>query len=496
MKEKVLNIYIQGMNILNQVGIKLKHPEILNLVKKNNVTVDGETAFFTREQIESWISKAPESFTLHARNPLHDSVIGGNQTNFIPGYGCPTIYEVNGTSRNALLKDYIQISKLVHQCDHFSINGGILAQPNDVPAELSHLVMVYSALQTSDKCLMGLPGNQVQINQIMDMAAIMFGGRKELEKAPRILTLINTISPLLIDEMALNSIKVCAQYNQPMIITPSPAAGTTGPIDLAANMALATAEALAAIAIAQMIRPGVPMIFGVQGNMANLKTGGISIGSPGYALQGKYTAALAKMLSLPSRCGGATTDSLCVSPQSGYESMFSMLTACQNNVNLIMHSAGILDSFAAISYEKFIMDIEMLDMVKFYFNDFEANDTTMNMDLIRKVGPGGQFLTSGDTMEKCRSHSWNPRVGVRGYVSPEKALEIYYKNIDNALNQMLISYTKPEFDADIKTELDAFMMDQGVSSQILSLVNDLINDNLGYDTLENDNFLHNNLEKS
>jgi len=478
MNHKVQKIYTHGIHILEEVGIKLKHPEILDIVKENNIRVDGEIAFFTRDQIESWIGKAPESFTLHGRNSLHNSIIGESQTNFVPGYGCPTIYELKGSTRNALLKDYIRFAKLVHQCEHFPINGGILAQPNDVPAELSHLIMVYSALLTSDKCIMGVPGNHLQIQQIMDMAAIMFGGKDALQKTPRILTLINTISPLLMDEMALSSIKVCAQFNQPMIITPSPAAGTTGPIDLAGNMALATAEALAAIVIAQMIRPGVPIIFGVQSNMANLKTGGISIGSPAYALQGKYTAALAKMLKLPCRCGGAATDSLCVSPQSGYESMFSMLTACRNNVNLIVHSAGILDSFAAISYEKFIMDIEMLDMIQFYSTDFQVNDTTLNMALLKEVGPGGQFLTSKDTMEKCRSHSWNPRVGVRGYIDPGKALELYYKNIDNALEQMLTSYTKPELDADIKTELDNFMMDQGVSSQILLSVNDLVNNNL------------------
>jgi trimethylamine--corrinoid protein Co-methyltransferase len=484
MKDRIQKIYNHGLTILEKVGIKLKHSETLTLLKENDIRVEEDIAFFTREQIELWISKAPESFTLHARNPLHNSIIGGKQTNFIPGYGCPTIYELNGTSRNALLKDYIQVAKLVHQCNHFSINGGILAQPNDVPAELSHLVMIYSALLTSDKCLMGIPGNEIQIKQIMDMVAIMSGGRESLQKNPRILTLINTISPLLMDEMALNSIKVCAQFNQPMIMSPSPAAGTTGPIDLAANLAMATAEALAAIAIAQMIRPGVPVIFGVQGNMANLKTGGISIGSPAYALQGKYTAALAKMLTLPSRCGGAATDALCVSPQSGYESMLSMLTACQNNVNLIIHSTGILDSFAAISYEKFIMDIEMLDMVKFYVNDLEVSDATLNMDLIKEVGPGGQFLTSMDTMKKCRSHSWNPKVGVRGYINPGKALEQYYKNIDNTLKQMLGDYTKPDIDANIKNELDTFIRDQGVSSQILSSVNDLINNDLVNNNME------------
>jgi len=476
-KDKTEKIYTQGIKILNEVGIKLKHPGIIDLVRENGVRVEQETAFFARDQIESWICKAPESFTLQAKNPLYDAVIGGTHRHFIAGYGCPTIYEKNGRSRGALLKDYVQFARLVHQCNHFSINGGILAQPNDVPAEISHLVMVYAALQASDKCLMGVPGNDSHMHQIMDMAAIVFGGKKALKHTHRVITLVNTISPLLIDETALSTIKVSAEYNQPLIISPAPAAGTTGPIDMAGNLSLATAEALAAIAIAQMVRPGVPVVFGVQCNTADLRTGGVSIGSPGYALQGKYTAALAKMLKLPCRCGGATTDAVCASPQSGYESMLSMVTACQNTVNLMIHSAGILDSFAAISYEKFIMDLEILDMLTFYLNDVEVNDTTLNMDLIKEVGPGGQFLTCMDTMKKCRSHSWNPRVGVSGNVSPENALDLYYKNIDHALDQMLSSYQQPKVDADIKAKQDAFMMDQGVSSQILLSINDLINHN-------------------
>jgi len=107
-------------------------------------------------------------------------------------------------------------------------------------------------------------------------------------------------------------------------MSPGPAAGTTGPIDLAGTMALATAEALACIAIAQMIRPGVPVLFGLQCFGADLKTANISIGSPAYALMAKHTAELARYLNLPSRCGGSTTDALCVSPQSGYEGMLSM----------------------------------------------------------------------------------------------------------------------------------------------------------------------------
>ncbi|MCP4020746.1 MAG: trimethylamine methyltransferase [Desulfobacteraceae bacterium] len=474
MKEKLKKIYSHSLAILKEVGILLRHEEILKILKENGVKIEDKTAFFSPDQIETWVSKAPQIFTFKARNPIYDAVIGGSHRQFASGYGCPRVYEMDGTSRESTLKDYVRFAQLVHQSPYFNINGGILAQPCDVPANLSHLIMVYSALQASDKCLMGLPGNQEQMTQLMEMAAIVFGGKKQLAKHPRILTMISTLSPLQMDNMALSSILVSARLNQPLIMSPAPGAGTTGPIDMAGNLAMATAEALAGIAVAQVIRPGTPVLFGIHCFGADLRTCNIAIGSPAYSLQAKYTAALARMLNLPSRCGGATTDALCASPQSGYESMFSLVNACQNGSNLIVHSSGVLDSFAAISYEKFIMDQEMLDMVQYYFNDLEVTDDSLNLDLIKDVGPGGQFLTHMDTLKKCRTHSWNPLVGVRGNISPKKALEKYYENIKAKMKDMFAAYKKPEIDPDIHKDLDEYMIQQGVPEEILDSVQNFI----------------------
>jgi trimethylamine--corrinoid protein Co-methyltransferase len=470
---KIEKIYQHALNILSEVGIKLKHLEVLNILDENGIQIDEETAFFTPEQVAYWISKAPESFTLYARNPAYNIVIGNQHRHFMAGYGCAAIYDKEGTARDSLLSDYICFARLVHQCGHFSINGGILAQPNDVPAEISHLIMTYAAMTTSDKCLMGIPGNEDQVTQIMEMAALLFGGRSVLEKTPRILTMVSTISPLLIDEMDLSTILVSARYNQPMIISPASTAGTTGPIDLAGNLALSTAEALAAIVIAQIIRPGVPVVFGLQSNVANLRTGNISVGSPAYSLQKKAVCELARYLKLPSRSGGATTDSAVISPQAGYESMLSLMAAYQNGVNLIVHSAGILNSYAAMSYEKFMMDLELMDMIMQYEAGFEVNDDTLNLELIKSVGPGGHFLGAADTMKKCRSHSRQPRIGVRENFGRRPPLEKYFENIEKGLEQMLREYKQPDMPPDILRHLNDFMTGQGIPAPVLEQLNHL-----------------------
>ena len=238
-------------------------------------------------------------------------------------------------------------------------------------------------------------------------------------------------------------------------------------------MALATAEALACIVVAQMARPGAPVIFGLQCFGSNLKTANIAMGSPAYALQARHTALLARKFRLPSRCGGTNTDALCVSPQSGYEAMLAMVTACENKVNLIVHAAGILHTFAAMSYEKFVADLEILDMIRYYLTDFDVNEDTLDLELIRSVGPGGTFLTNGDTMRKYRHRSWQPRVGLRGkYRQAGEAMELYNRNLATEVSRNLSAYEPPLRDPAMIAAMDDFMKRQGVSPEILSSVNE------------------------
>ena len=472
MEQKIHRIYETAVEILERAGIRLLHPEIIDLLNDKGIRISGDTAYFTATQIREWCERAPSEFSFTAPNPAFSTVIGGRRSEYISAYGCSAISLRNGSRQDAVLDDYIEISRLLHTSPLFNINGGILAQPNDIPADLSHLIMIYTAMMNSDKCILGVPGSQKEMEELMELAAIRFNGKENFVKAPCLLTMISTISPLQMDDMALSSIMVAARNNQPLIISPAPAAGTTGPIDLASNLALATAEALAGIAVAQIINPGTPVLFGLQCYGADMKSGNIAIGSPAYALQAKYTAAIATYLGVPSRCGGATNDARIVSPQSGYESMLSMFTACQNRVNLIVHSAGILDSFAAFSYDQFFIDLEIIEMSRYYLNDIEVSDDTLSSDLICEVGPGGQFLTAMDTMTKCRSHSWSPQIGVQGILKAgTDPMEKFYENIDARRKAMLDSYTPPEIPEGIRSKMKAFMRRKGVDSWILDKIN-------------------------
>jgi trimethylamine:corrinoid methyltransferase-like protein len=469
MERKLKRIHAAATDILERIGIRLHHPGIMDDLAQNGVRISGNRVFFTPQQVMESLAQAPSQFRLHARNPEHDLDIGGDNVALAPGYGCAAIMEMDGTCRQSLIEDQIKFAKLVHQSEHFKINGGIMAQPGDVAADVSHLLMLYAVMQHSDKCLIGIPGAGEKIEQVMEMASILFGGDTALKEKPRILTPISTLSPLQLDEMALQSMRVCARYRQPMVISPAPAAGTTGPINLAGNLALATAEALAAIAIVQMLGPGTPVIFGINCLGADLTTGNVSIGSPAFALQAKYTAALARFYKLPSRGGGALTDARTVSVQSGYESMFSLLNTFRNRINYVVHSAGILDSYTAMSYEKFIIDLEMIRMVKYYVDDLETgSDADFGLDVIEAVGPGGEFLSTPETFEKCRTHSWYPEIGVRGSFADTPHDVQVLEKINQAREKLLRRYRKPEMDAVTARNLEDYLLRCGVARDAIT----------------------------
>jgi trimethylamine---corrinoid protein Co-methyltransferase len=467
--EKLEKLDHMARQILEQIGIRILSRPFLALLSEKGLSVKEDRVVFAPDQISTLLARAPENFPLFAVNPFHDITIGKGPSRLAAGYGCASVMDPDGNLRGAIFQDHVDLVKLVHASELFHINGGILAQPSDVDPGSSHLAMMYAALKYSDKCIFGIQCSRHKMEEIMALTAIRLGGKEALVHTPRVLTMISPVSPLQVDETGLEALDVAGQYHQPVIISPGVAAGTTGPIDLAGNVAMATAEALGLIMIAQTLHPGTPVIFGLQCYGSDMKTGNISIGSPAYALQAKYCAALARYYHLPSRAGGATTDARNLSAQAGYESMLSLFTAMQNQVSLIVHSAGILDSFAAISFEKFIMDLEIIQMIRFYMDDMTVDDTTLNLDLIRSVGPGGLFLTTMDTMKKCRTHTWNPIVAVRGNLMNMSPGEKFVKNIQDTRERMLAQYRQPDIDPAVLKNMDDFMHQKGVDPDTLPL---------------------------
>jgi trimethylamine--corrinoid protein Co-methyltransferase len=283
MREKAEAIHRSSLKILETTGIRLHHPQAIELCKENGFKVEGNRVFFDSRQLMNLVSESPSSFTLYARNPEFDMKFGAGKVHFAPGYGAPSVVEATGKVRTALFDDYKCFLRLMHASHYFDINGGILVQPTDLSPEDAMPMMVCATLTGSDKCLLAPNGDKRGTDIMFELLQALFGTEDLLQK-PRVITLVSTLTPLQIDDAALNTLLTYAKFNQPIMVTPTVMAGTTGPVTLAGTMALANAEALAGIALVQMAKPGCPVVYGCQNTCADMKTGGISIGSPERAL--------------------------------------------------------------------------------------------------------------------------------------------------------------------------------------------------------------------
>lgn len=460
-KEKLDKIHAASMEILRRTGVLLHSPRAVDFFARAGARTEGNRVYLEEDFIWRALEKAPASFVLEAKDPAHNMTLGKNIRHYAAGYGCSAIREADGTLRDSNIFDYIKFAKLIHQSPLFKINGGILAQPGEVAPSLASLAMVYAAMIHSDKCLFIVPEVEEKYRPIMDMVSALWGGRDIFTASPKTMTMISTLSPLQMDRMALDSVMLCAEYGQAMMISPGPMAGATGPVSLAGNIALGNAECLVGLVLAQLVRPGSAVIYGLQATTSDLRTGSIAIGTPGYALQAKYCKSLASYYKLPCRCGGGVNDAKEVSAQSGYEAVLPIFTTAENGVDIIVHAAGILDSWAAISYEKFICDLDIISMTEYFLNDLTVDAESLAVDVIDKVGPGGIFLNQRHTLKRARTVPWYPKVAQRGPLGARRALDVQMENARREMERLLAGYKAPAIEARRLAAMDKIMTGHG-----------------------------------
>ncbi len=458
-KNQVQKVHETSLRILEQIGLDFGHPPALELLKKGGAKVDGQRVFFPSRMVEAQIKKVPASFTLHARNPKNNLDVGGSNMVLAPGYGAAFVTDLENGRRKATLKDYENFVKLTGASPHQDVQSGTVVEPTDVPYETRHAHMVYTAMKYSDKCFMGSTMGARAARECIEMAALLFGGRDQIESAPGILGILGPLTPLKYDARMLGALMEYAAAGQAQMITSLAIAGATGPVTLAGNLALQNAEVLAGIVLAQLVRAGTPVIFGGVSSNAEMRNGTLSIGSPEMALNTAATAQMGRYYRMPVRSGGAVCDAKLPDSQASYESMMSLLMARVCGINFVMHSAGILESYNCMSYEKFIIDDEMCGMVKRIKRGYEINPDTLAFDIIREVGPGGHFLDKDHTFDHFRTEFYQPRLSNRDdFVSWQaKGSPQSMETANKKYKEILETYEAPELPADVDKELLKFI---------------------------------------
>jgi trimethylamine--corrinoid protein Co-methyltransferase len=396
------------MHILENVGIEFLDDEALAIWEKAGAKVDRKAKHVwpDRGLISEAVAEAPQSFTWRARNPDRNLTIGGNSIAFAPSAGMVYVSDLEHGRRPATFGDFERLLKLTQLCNVLHFAGSGLVAPQDVPASIRHLRRMFAAFTLTDKAARDVAHGRIIPNDNLNMARIAFGG--ELPSDPVIGGIINVNSPLRYDDRMLGGLLTYARAGQVCVITPFIMAGAMSPITIVSAIAQQNAEALAGVALTQLINPGTPVIYGGFTTNVDMKSGSPAFGTPEGAWALLIGAQLARSYRLPYRGSGSLNTSKVPDAQAIYETMWTIWPAVLAHTNFVHHAAGWLESGLTVSYEKFIIDAEGLAMFHHFLDGFSLEDEDLALDMIAEVGPGGHHFGTPHTQERFDTEFYQP----------------------------------------------------------------------------------------
>jgi len=404
LKEEGLSIIESNADtLLEEIGVEFRDdPEVIRLWKEAGADIIGERVRFPKGMLRDLIKTAPKTFIQHARNPERNVQIGGNSMVFAPVYGPPFVSDLDQGRRYGTIQDFQNFAKLTYMIPYLHHAGGTLCEPVDLAVNKRHLDMVYSHIKYSDKAFMGSVTHPSRAEDSVHMAELVFG-KSVVSNNTVLINLINVNSPLVYDATMLGALKVYARSNQACVVSPFILAGAMSPVTAAGTLSQILAEALAGIALTQLLRPGVPVVFGAFVSSISMQSGAPTFGTPEGTLLLNGVSQLARRLDIPFRSGGSFTSSKLPDAQSAQESAQSIMATVISGTNFVLHAAGWLEGGLCSSYEKLIQDADQLGMMHVLADGIDFSKEGQAMDALREVGPGGHFLGATHTQRHFES---------------------------------------------------------------------------------------------
>ncbi len=443
----------------SEVGVRFDHPRAIELFQAAGQTVDGPVVRFDPGFLAAQAASAPAEFSLHARNPERDFIVGGDHMIFGPANGPPFV-RVNGERRDGTMADLEQLLKLTQMTDALDTPGRNILEPNDVALDVRHLLRALAAARLTDRVWSGEPSSEDAARDCIRMGEIIHGGRAAIETRPVMFGNVNVNSPMHFDVRMLEGLLTYADAGQAIIVTPFLLMGAMAPVSTPAALAQQTVEALAGIALVQLARRGTPCVMGSFLSATDMQSGSPGFGGPESALGLYASGQIARRLNLPWRSGGGTlTSSQTVDFQAGYEAFNTLSAAFLAGANVCWQSAGWLEGGLVTSFEKFVADCELLDLLIHQFTPVEVDEASLAFDAHVEVGQSGHFFGAAHTLERFRDCFWRPTVA-----STENN-DRWTRNgsLDHAARasarweQILETYEQPPLDEAIEEELVEFV---------------------------------------
>lgn len=460
-QDQLEDIHLGSLKVLQETGMRVLHPEARRIMRDAGAEVNESTeqVHFDPQLIGEQIKSVPQQFTLHARNPAHSVVLGGDNLVFDMMASAPNCSDIDRGRRTGNQEDFRNFLRLAQMHNILHITGGYPVEPVDIHASIRHLDCIYDFITLTDKAYGVYSLGAERIADALEMTHIAHGlTMDQLREKTCLFSVINTNSPLQLDIPMMQGIIDLARMNQVVVITPFTLAGAMAPVSLAGALVLQNAEALAGIAFSQMVSPGAPAMYGGFTSNVDMKSGSPAFGTPEYMKAQHVGGQLARKYRIPYRssnvCAANTVDA-----QAAYESVFSLWGAINGGTHMLMHGAGWLEGGLCCSFEKTILDIDLLQMVAEYLQPLDTSEDELALDAISDVGPAGHFFGTEHTLARYRNAFYSPVLSDwRNFETWQEAGEpTAIQKASTVWKERLESYEEPPMDIAIREELNEFV---------------------------------------
>jgi trimethylamine--corrinoid protein Co-methyltransferase len=413
--DSVLKIHQTAMQVIEEVGFEVQSERALELFEEAGARVDWgkHLVRLNKDRIQELIEAAPSEVKLCGQDEANDIVLGERRV--YAGTGGTALYVYDPTvkqKRQANLEDLRCIARLVNELAniHFFL---LPTYPNELPFEQVDVNRFFAGLDNTAKHVMGGVYTLDGAEQVIRMAQIIAGSPENLRQRPLISMIACIISPLRIDKTYGDMLVTIARNGIPVACPAEPLCGATSPVTLAGTLVVQTVDTLLGVMLTQIVNPGTPVLFGSVATNTDLRNLNYLAGSVEMGLLNAAGAQMAQFYKLPFYATGGMTDSKTLDAQSGYESALTNLLCALSGANFIHDAAGLMEFAMTVSYEKYIIDNEILGMVMRAVEGIKVNDDTLAFDLIKQAGPGGNFVAARHTRRFMRSEHYRPALSDR-----------------------------------------------------------------------------------
>ena len=456
-EDQIESIHQASLRLLGEIGMDFLHPEALSILGEAGCAIEDQRVRFDPEWVLDMVGKAPSRFTLHSRNPEHNLPMGDRSISFATVASAPNSSDFEGGRRTGNFADFTNFVRLGQHFNIIHLFGGYPVEPIDLSPATRHLDCLAGYVTLSDKVFHAYSLGRGRILDALEIVRIGRGiSEAQLADEPSLYTVINTSSPLRLDGPMIEGLVEMARMGQVVVATPFTLAGAMAPATIAGALVEQNAEALATIALVQTVRAGAPVMYGGFTSNVDMKSGAPAFGTPEYTKAAMAGGQLARRYQIPYRSSNACAANA-VDSQAAYEAEMSTWGAVMGHANLVMHAAGWMEGGLVASFEKFMIDIEICQMMSEFLQPLEIDDGAI--EAIAGVGPGGHFFGSPHTLERYETAFYAPLISDwRNFETWQQAgAPTAADHAHRRWKEALAEYVEPEFDDSRRAELADFV---------------------------------------